>query len=153
MVNAAIYLKSGEKSFSRDYQDADLAAFFAHDPWFRELLSGEKTAYTGLGSGMTSKEQVIRLARSIQSMRSGQVLGLGYMELSVVRLTRCFEPMTAGRSARLLLGDALSLGGDPLSGVRYTVKGRVKALDMDVVCHVASLELSRALITAEIERS
>ena len=148
MVNAAIYLKSGEKSFSRDYQDADLAAFFAHDPWFRELLSGEKTAYTGLGSGMTSEVQVIRLARGIQSMRSGQVLGLGYMELSVVRLTRCFEPMTAGRSARLLLGDALSLGGDPLSGVRYTVKGRVKALDMDVVCHVASLELSRALITA-----
>lgn len=148
MVSASLYLKAAERTFSQDYRDGDLARALGAEPWFQAMLAGKQGSYTGFGPSAAGGERVIRLARSIQSMRSGQVLGLGYVELSMARLARCFEPLRKERNTLVALGEELTLGTPPAGGIRYTLSGQVESLGLAVSCQVTSPGLAQAYALA-----
>ncbi|NCB31177.1 MAG: sensor histidine kinase [Clostridia bacterium] len=144
MINAAIYLKSVQKTFSLDYRDEDIAKALGGESWFWDVLSEKQGSYVGFGAGLSGEGRVIRLARSIRNIRSGRILGMAYVELSVERLKRCFEPLVTQRGSLVELGEELTLGNGDEKRARNTTLGRIESLNLPVTCRISSEELARA---------
>ena len=149
MVNAAIYIKEAGETFSQDYRDNALDQALGEQEWFRGILAGERASYLGFGDSVSDGRRVIRLARTIQSMRNGRQLGIGYVELSTERLKRCFHFLVAEPNHWVALGEELPpLGAGAQEEGSYAVTGHIQALDLPVRYSISSRKLATAYAVA-----
>ena len=82
VVNAALYLKDADKTFTLDFNDMSLKQHYTESKWLASLLDGKIYQYQGWESSGLSESRVYVISTAIRSMQTGDILGIIYTELS-----------------------------------------------------------------------
>lgn len=163
IANVSLYLMDTNTTYSQDYRDAPLDRAYASAEWFCAMLAGERSSALEWGESITDGRPTLKLARSIYSIRTGRLLGMGYVELSQNRIRDSFLPLCSDQMGAVTLSNGLAYGDAdamkewdavasaiPSLGLtaeyRFSVRSLRAAAALALGCFAAGLVLLMALI-------
>ncbi|HHV12754.1 MAG TPA: histidine kinase [Clostridiales bacterium] len=96
VINIYIYINKSKKSFSNDFSDKDLGAYYHQAEWFKGLLSGDKNQVLSETISIQTGKKVLFTAIPIISVQDGTFLGFVYSELDYDNIMSAFYPLVQG---------------------------------------------------------
>lgn len=145
----SIYIRGTDKTYSRDLSDQSLSELYRDTPWFKELLSGEKTSVRTEGSSVRDHKPVWILASDIISVRNGQVLGLVYVELDRQAMLQPFYSLVEGTGdAVIFAGVGIPSEDGGKAGYYVSLYSDSRALGSQVEYRIQMKELRRGFAEA-----
>lgn len=160
ILNASIYVAEIQKSFSGDFFDENLYDVYHGETWFQEILSGERTNYTGYGSPLSTHiflsdhnaqlipHQAVIIASSIVSLNTGEIIGIAYIELDMENVYDIFQNLVEdSTNAVVVNGQFIHTSESPPSnyisvntfvpGLELSVEYRLNMHDFYISCTIA----------------